>query len=338
MNTIVVGMGYGDEGKGTITEFLCEHKKADLVIKYSGGYQAAHNVYDRIHHCFSQFGSGTMLQVPTFIDENFIIGIGNLINEAQHLKDNGFKSLELLTVHPECPIATPFDVIVNRARRSGNTCGLGIAEVRQRELDGVSFRAKDYKNLDRLQDVYHYYTKNLSTYLDPDSWPRVLKMYQGQLAALNNQLNVSECPKFNNAVFEGSQGVLLDETHGEDGYNTWSNTTSKHAEDLCNKLGLPYEICGVIRTYHTRHGDGPFPKYEIELNPEEDNVSNNYQGKFKIAPFNEELWKRAKSIQHYNYLATTHNELYLDINTDINTAAIKSFGKRRKDKWTTLKG
>lgn len=41
---VVVGLGFGDESKGSVTDWLCRERKADLVVRYSGGAQAAHNV------------------------------------------------------------------------------------------------------------------------------------------------------------------------------------------------------------------------------------------------------------------------------------------------------
>ena len=58
---IVTGLGFGDEGKGTIVDYLTKEKDASLIVKFNGGPQAAHNVHtiDGKHHTFSQFGSGS---------------------------------------------------------------------------------------------------------------------------------------------------------------------------------------------------------------------------------------------------------------------------------------
>jgi hypothetical protein len=58
---IIVGLGFGDEGKGTMTDFLCRHHDAKLVVRYNGGSQAGHNVVtsDDKHHTFSQIGSAS---------------------------------------------------------------------------------------------------------------------------------------------------------------------------------------------------------------------------------------------------------------------------------------
>ena len=59
---ITVGLGFGDEGKGAAVDYLVRELGADLVIRYSGGTQAGHNVElaDGRRHTFSQFGAGTL--------------------------------------------------------------------------------------------------------------------------------------------------------------------------------------------------------------------------------------------------------------------------------------
>jgi hypothetical protein len=57
---IVTGLGFGDEGKGLVTDYLARQHKASGVVRFNGGAQAAHNVVlpNGLHHTFSQFGSG----------------------------------------------------------------------------------------------------------------------------------------------------------------------------------------------------------------------------------------------------------------------------------------
>src|SRR5262245_21999790 len=61
---ILGGLGYGDEGKGTWTDFLARTEPVHTVVRFNGGAQAGHNVVtsDGRHHTFAQFGSGALVR------------------------------------------------------------------------------------------------------------------------------------------------------------------------------------------------------------------------------------------------------------------------------------
>ncbi|HMD93073.1 MAG TPA: adenylosuccinate synthetase, partial [Trebonia sp.] len=80
-------------------------------------------------------------------------------------------------------------------------------------------------------------------------------------------------------VFEGAQGVLLDEWHGFHPYTTWSTTTFANAETLLAEAGETAARLGVIRCYLTRHGPGPFVSEDPALDlPEPHNRTGRWQG------------------------------------------------------------
>ena len=73
---VVIGLGFGDEGKGTCTEFLAREHDAKLVVRFNGGAQTAHNCVqsDGRHHTFSQFGSGTFVPgCNTFLSRHMLV-------------------------------------------------------------------------------------------------------------------------------------------------------------------------------------------------------------------------------------------------------------------------
>jgi adenylosuccinate synthase len=83
-------------------------------------------------------------------------------------------------------------------------------------------------------------------------------------------------------VFEGAQGVLLDEWHGFHPYTTWSTTTFANAETLLAENGAHATRLGVTRTYQTRHGPGPFPTEDPALRiAEPHNGDGRWQGPFR---------------------------------------------------------
>ncbi|HEY8077289.1 MAG TPA: adenylosuccinate synthetase, partial [Labilithrix sp.] len=133
--TLIAGLGYGDEGKGTTVDFLARVAKTRLVVRYNGGAQAAHNVVDgERHHTFAQLGSATLSGVPTLLSRHVLVNPIALFAEARHLEAIGVRDpLGMLRVEADALVTTPFHVAANRLRemsRSGRngSCGMGIGE------------------------------------------------------------------------------------------------------------------------------------------------------------------------------------------------------------------
>src|SRR5947207_15544312 len=84
---VTVGMGFGDEGKGAAVDFLCRRHGADLVVRYSGGSPAGHNVQlpDGRRHPLSQFGAGTLAGVSTYLAAPVALHPTALLRDAAHL-------------------------------------------------------------------------------------------------------------------------------------------------------------------------------------------------------------------------------------------------------------
>lgn len=135
---LVVDLGFGDAGKGSMIDFLARRTHAHTVIRFNGGAQAAHNVItpDGCHHTFSQFGSATFLPgVQTYLSRDVLIEPYALFNEEQHLKTSGVTdALARLSIDRRALVITPFHRAANRLKelaRGQNrhgSCGLGIGE------------------------------------------------------------------------------------------------------------------------------------------------------------------------------------------------------------------
>ena len=90
--SIVVDLGFGDSGKGLLTDYLVRSTGATVVVRYNGGAQAGHNVVtpEGRHHTFAQFGSGTFVPgVRTFLSRNVVIHPTALLREEAHLREIG---------------------------------------------------------------------------------------------------------------------------------------------------------------------------------------------------------------------------------------------------------
>lgn len=302
----VVGLGFGDEGKGSVVDFLARQCQAPLIIRYNGGPQAAHNVVtpDGRHHTFSQFGSGMFHpNARTYLSRFMLIDPLTMQAESDHLNSVGMCRAEERTfIDEDCIIITPYHVALNRLREAARgaarhgSCGAGVGEARADDLarPDLTLRAgmlrRTYHNLsrlqDRLEDIRRYkYEQTKSLNLPPLSpRPSDQEAVQWAMSTLQEgfkadglslaDMYVAWASRFNIVgmgriqelhadvtIFEGAQGVLLDETYGFPPYNTWTDTTLRNADVLCEELGLQGEntSLGVTRSYFTRHGAGPFP-------------------------------------------------------------------------------
>ncbi|HEX5243517.1 MAG TPA: adenylosuccinate synthetase, partial [Tepidisphaeraceae bacterium] len=117
---LVVDLGFGDSGKGTMVDYLVRRHEADLVVRFNGGPQAGHNVVlpDGRHHTFAQFGSGSFAPgVRTLLSRFMLIEPYAMLNEASHLQSLGDSDILSRTLIDErCLVITPPQQIANRIR------------------------------------------------------------------------------------------------------------------------------------------------------------------------------------------------------------------------------
>jgi adenylosuccinate synthase len=134
---VVSGLGFGDEGKGTTTHYLCWKHQAHTVVR-TGGPQAFHRVVTPKgnEHIHSQFGSGTLVGAATHLSKNMVIDPNAVLNEGNALTyEHGLRGIfEYMTIHEDALVITPFHAIANRLRelsRQANrhgTVGIGVGE------------------------------------------------------------------------------------------------------------------------------------------------------------------------------------------------------------------
>lgn len=314
---LVAGLGFGDEGKGATVDYLCRQTQSRLVVRYNGGPQAAHNVIspDGIHHTFSQFGSGSLLpDVWTLCSRYMLVNPLNMLRESVVLKGKGIEVLGRTAVSDESLIITPFNVALNRAKaaqRGGHsTCGQGIGQAREdhrRFGDSVIFAGDTKKpstlraKLTFLRDQSRVgFVKTGQPF--PISYEHIEPIAEAfeQWAERVTICDDAEFLHFfssSSVIFEGAQGVLLDETFGDPDFNTWTDCTFRNALVLLSGMQTDVVRLGVLRTYHTRHGDGPFPTEDNSLKyPELHNGNGNYQGRFRIGCFDSTLAAKALNI------------------------------------------
>src|SRR4028118_2130871 len=117
MVTVVTDLGFGDAGKGSVTDYLGRHG-AVAVVRFNGGGQAAHNVVtpDHIHHTFRQFGSASFVPgIKTHLSRFMLVSPLHLWNEAQELTAKGVpNAIFRLSIDEDTLIVSPYQEAGNR--------------------------------------------------------------------------------------------------------------------------------------------------------------------------------------------------------------------------------
>lgn len=315
MNThIVLGLNYGDEGKGRVVDSLCSSPYINnpIVVRFSGGQQCGHTVINNNgKHVHSTFPSGTLRGCDGYISEHCTFSPTYFLNEVDVLErillsakvDNKLVYFPKLYIHPLTKITTPWDVKLNRDNELKNnhgSCGMGVGETMRRHLETpYKLHAIDLFNERLLRTKLELFSNALgdiplNDFIDDcNQSAKILRLASYDI--LKNR----------NIIFEGSQGILLDMDHGFFPHVTYANTTAKNAVDICNKIGRQMTNRHyVTRSYMTRHGNGPFhTECELELvNTEEEiNVENQWQGKFRVGKLDYELLQYAYTVDSLYY-------------------------------------
>lgn len=302
--SIVLGLQFGDEGKGITTDFLCsrEPKGKTIAVRFSGGQQAGHNVVigDK-SHIHSNYASGALRGLPSYITEHCTVYLLSLARETANLHNKGL--YPHLTVHPLAKLTTPYDVALNRMRegiKKHGSVGLGVGATMERNLtSGYKLHAIDLMNRailrEKMKRIREYcFCKMSEEAKTADDISFFMDFCTQEEEAFFDILNrdpfyirgYDYLREYDHIVFEGSQGIMLDMDHGIFPNVTYANTTSKNAMSILEKCGVTeMEIYYITRCYQTRHGEGWMSnEYDIKLiqNEKETNVENPHQGKFKI--------------------------------------------------------
>jgi len=275
--TVLVGTQWGDEGKGKIIDVLT--RDADVVVRYQGGNNAGHTVeigdQKYVLHLIPSgifrpnviniIGNGLVVD-PVSLQEEMVaitarsVDIRNIqLSDKAHLILPYHKSMDLCKEAKRAPgkkIGTTGRGIgpayCDKAERSGlraiDMLDLAGFEAKFRE-NGARynrlFAAEGFAQLDL--DAEWQKLKAAALYLKPYITDTVLTVNQAAKAGKN-------------VLFEGAQGAMLDIDHGTYPFVTSSNTTSGGA---CTGSGISPKyitsVCGVIKAYTTRVGEGPFP-------------------------------------------------------------------------------
>lgn len=316
MFVALVDLGFGDAGKGKFVDAWVRASGAHTVVRFNGGAQAGHNVVlpDGRHHTFSQWGAGSFVPgVATVLAAPVVVHPGALHQEAQALARVGVgDAWQRLLIDARCRVTTPFLQAAGRLREwargtsAHGSCGVGFGETVALSLaqPALGLRWGDLAQPARAlvvlrdqQDWLRAQWPEAPTAAARQDWalladPEIAERWLLQAHAAW-RLAPAQPPEAiatrlgrpGTVVLEGAQGVLLDEDHGFHPHTTWSRVTPAAAEAVLADLGLTPTLQrhGIVRSYLTRHGAGPFPTWDPALDclPEPHNADDGWQGRFR---------------------------------------------------------
>jgi adenylosuccinate synthase len=277
MNLAVMGLQWGDEGKGKAIDYLAG--EFDVIVRYQGGHNAGHTIYHKgkkvVLHLLPSgiFSEGTV----SVIGNGVVVNPVHLVEEIKGVESHGVtmgaSNLELSFFAPLIlPEHQDLDIVFEDSRylKIGTTKrGIGPAYedlIGRRAVFVKDLLDKDtfYKKVKPLND---HYNKLIET---SGGRPVVLDSYFDDYAAAGNFLKTyakntiytlnSYYRQGKQLLFEGAQGVLLDIRFGTYPFVTSSCPT---VGGICTGTGLPHKAIGktvgISKAYTTRVGGGPFP-------------------------------------------------------------------------------
>jgi adenylosuccinate synthase len=317
----LLGLGFGDCGKGLFTDYLCRQWQAHTVVRFNGGAQAGHNVVlpDGRHHTFSQFGAGSFVPGTfTLLSFPVIVHPAALMVEARFLERVGVPdALARLIIDARCRVTTPFHQAAGRMRElqrgaaAHGSCGVGVGETVGHGLDypeqelhyaDLVRPAIAFSKLEALRhtlragfearcacaanhDAYVAELRILDDATMSERWLEHIRPLLHAVPPASRDAVAARLHLSGTVLFEGAQGVLLDEWRGFHPNTTWSSIhpDSVAAVAADAHQSAPIQHLGILRTYITRHGNGPVPTHDARLDhlPEPHNASGGWQGSFR---------------------------------------------------------
>lgn len=276
-NIVVVGMQWGDEGKGKIIDLLTP--SFDIVARYQGGHNAGHTVFVNGKKIILHLIPSGILhrRKLCIIGNGVVIDPQAFLEEVLELKKLGVRLDHNIVISKNAHLILPYHGLVERVseekrggRKIGTTCrGIGPSYTDKAARMGI--RAGDLLNLSLLKEKIELNVEEKNIFLvhhgeTPLEASAVFEEYAGFAAEMTPYIrDVSlllneKIKEGKNVLFEGAQGTLLDIDHGSFPYVTSSNSTAGGA---CTGLGVGPDVIdsvlGVTKAYTTRVGGGPFP-------------------------------------------------------------------------------
>ncbi len=277
-NIVVVGLQWGDEGKGKIVDWLAE--KADAVVRFQGGQNAGHTIRTA-NQTFklSQLPSGILRSGKTgVIGSGVVLDPFSLITEIENVRKKGISiTSENLIIAENTSLLLPVHIEMDRIRekRSGSmkigTTGQGIGPAYEDRVGRRAVKVGDLldltdldKALGKLVNHHNVLRRGMDvSEIDKEELFESLKKIAPIISSFAKStwwINQNLIKSGKMVLFEGAQGTFLDIDHGTYPYVTSSSTVAGNAAtgSAVGPRDLGF-ILGICKAYQTRVGEGPFP-------------------------------------------------------------------------------
>ena len=273
---VLLGLQWGDEGKGKIVDFLAP--SYDYIARFQGGPNAGHTLeFDGIKHVLHQIPSGIFRQ-----GKHNIIGNGVVLDPVifmdeinQINKKFGFDIKENLSISTRAQLISPVHRLLDKVleknkgdSKIGSTLK-GIGPTYQDKIGRHGLRVGEVLSdnfIEKYKKQKSYHDMFLAGHYDKNFTGEEEKFFKSiedlkKFKIIDTEYLINKNIKKNkNILAEGAQGTLLDIDFGSYPFVTSSNTTTAGA---CIGLGISPKkigkVFGIFKAYCTRVGAGPFP-------------------------------------------------------------------------------
>lgn len=273
-NISIIGLQWGDEGKGKIVDYLSKDYK--IIVRFQGGPNAGHTVYvNNKKYIFHQLPSGLIWgNKKGIISSGVVLDLETLKKEIEQIKDIDFKLIIDYRTNIILPYHKLEDELEEKLGGIGST-KKGISQAYRDKFARIGIRVFDILDENRLRKSliknYEFNKHLLKSKFNFEIMPfeevyEYLLSYKNFIKEFSGDAQIEILKEKKGILFEGAQGTLLDITFGTYPYVTSSNTITSSIGVGCGiPLNLIEEHIGVFKAYTTRVGNGPFP---TELNDE----------------------------------------------------------------------
>ena len=276
--TVVLGLQWGDEGKGKIVDYLAQD--ASAVVRFQGGHNAGHTIIvDDKKIILHLIPSGVLHNdTECLIGNGVVVSPMHLREEIEMLEARKINVRSRLKISLECPLLFSCHRLIDCAREQANvgkaigTTNRGIGPAYEDKVARRALRLVDLFDektfSERLKDLFSYHNFMLENYYqtepaDFDSELNSLLNWRDTLLEMADDIStrLARLQRQNaNILFEGAQGTMLDIDHGTYPYVTSSNTSIGAVATGAGVSPSYFDrVIGVAKAYTTRVGYGPFP-------------------------------------------------------------------------------